>query len=47
MKTKWALIDSIVRRVLKHKWTRRALAISIVLCSITATIIAMYEYVIK
>jgi|DEB0MinimDraft_6_1074348.scaffolds.fasta_scaffold01344_13 hypothetical protein len=47
MQDKCKVANSIISKIFKHKWTRRALAISIVLCSITATIIAMYEYVIK
>lgn len=44
---KWQFLDSTLKRILKHKWTRRALAIGIVLCSVTATVIVMYEYFLK
>jgi hypothetical protein len=47
MQDKCKVANSIISKIFKHKWTRRALAVSIVLCSITATIIVMYEYVIK
>jgi hypothetical protein len=47
MQDKCKVANSIISKIFKHTWTRRALAISLVLCSVTATIIAMYEYVIK
>jgi hypothetical protein len=47
MKDKCELASSLIARIFKHTWTRRALAISIVLCSVSATVIVMYEYVIK
>jgi hypothetical protein len=47
MQDKCKVANSIISKIFKHKWTRRALAVSIVLCSTTATIIVMYEYVIK
>jgi hypothetical protein len=47
MKDKCEIANSLIARIFKHTWTRRALAISIVLSSVTATVVVMYEYVIK
>jgi len=47
MKDKCEVANSVISKIFKHTWTRRALAVSIVLCSVAATVIVMYEYVIK
>jgi hypothetical protein len=47
MKDKCDVAKSVISKIFKHTWTRRAFAISIVLCSVSATVIVMYEYVIK
>ena len=47
MKDKCNVANSVISKIFKHTWTRRAFAVSLVLCSVTATVIVMYEYVIK